>query len=96
VTIDLGALETARFVRFSVTDTGEGIPEEMQARVFEKFRQVESAQAGRPKGSGLGLSICREIVERHGGSVGLESQVGRGSTFSFLLPVSRTETRGHG
>jgi signal transduction histidine kinase len=95
VTVDLGALETARFVRFSVTDTGEGIPEEMQARIFEKFRQVESAQAGRPKGSGLGLSICREIVERHGGSVGLESQAGRGSTFSFLLPVSRTEVEGH-
>jgi signal transduction histidine kinase/pSer/pThr/pTyr-binding forkhead associated (FHA) protein len=91
VTIDLNALRSARFVRFSVTDTGEGIPAEMQCHVFEKFRQVDAAQPGRPRGAGLGLSISREIVERHGGSIAVDSQVGAGSTFSFLLPVAGTE-----
>jgi signal transduction histidine kinase len=89
VTIDLDAMRFARFVRFSVTDTGEGIAPEMQRHIFDKFCQVEEAQAGRPKGSGLGLSISRDIVERHGGSIALESEPGKGSTFSFLLPVSR-------
>ncbi|TDI14211.1 MAG: FHA domain-containing protein, partial [Acidobacteria bacterium] len=87
VTIDLNALRSTRFVRFSVTDTGEGIPPEMQRHIFEKFRQVDAAQSGRPRGSGLGLSICREIVERHGGSIAVESRLGGGSMFSFFLPV---------
>ena len=91
VTIDLNAAQATSFVRFSVADTGDGIPPEMLDTIFEKFRQVDEAQPGRPKGSGLGLSICRQIVEKHGGRMGLESQVGRGSTFSFLLPVSRQE-----
>ena len=91
VTIDLRAAARTRFIRFSVADTGEGIPPQMQRRIFDRFRQVDAAQAGRPKGSGLGLSICREIVERHGGSIAVESQLGRGSTFSFLLPASLTE-----
>ncbi len=93
VTIDLNALLTTRFVRFSVMDTGEGIPLEMQSQIFEKYRQVEAAQSGRPRGSGLGLSICREIVERHAGSIAVASQVGQGSTFSFLLPVSGTDEK---
>jgi len=91
VTIDLNALRSARFVRFSVTDSGEGIPPEMQRHIFEKFRQVDAAQPGRPRGSGLGLSICREIVERHSGSIAVDSQLGEGSTFSFLLPVAGAE-----
>lgn len=87
VTDDPRALP-ARFVRFSVSDTGEGIPEEMQARIFERFYQVAVTRADPPKGSGLGLSICREIVERHGGAISVESRPGMGSTFSFLLPCA--------
>jgi signal transduction histidine kinase len=89
VTIDLDAIQASRYVTFSVADSGEGIPEEMQETIFERFRQVDSAQKGRPRGSGLGLSICREIVERHGGSISVQSRVGSGSTFSFQLPVAR-------
>ena len=89
VTIDLNAVQPASFVKFAVADTGEGIPEELQATIFEKFRQVEAAQGGRPRGAGLGLTICKEIVEGHGGHISLTSQLGRGTTFSFLLPVAR-------
>lgn len=73
--------------RFEVTDTGEGIPPEYQKRVFEKFFRVPGSASG---GAGLGLSISREIVEAHGGEIGLESRPGYGSTFWFTLPRART------
>jgi signal transduction histidine kinase len=70
-------------VRFEVKDTGEGIPSEFRERIFEKFFQVPGATTG---GSGLGLTIAREIVLAHGGKIGVESEVGKGSTFWFTLP----------
>ncbi|HKD43950.1 MAG TPA: ATP-binding protein [Myxococcaceae bacterium] len=73
--------------RFEVTDSGEGIPPEYQKRVFEKFFRVPGSASG---GAGLGLSISREIVEAHGGEIGLESRPGYGSTFWFTLPRART------
>ncbi|MEW6440068.1 MAG: ATP-binding protein [bacterium] len=72
-------------VRFEVSDTGEGILPEFQARVFDRFFRVPGAPA---RGAGLGLSICREVVEAHGGEIGVDSQPGRGSTFWFTLPLS--------
>jgi len=72
-------------MRFEVSDTGEGIPSEFQPRVFDKFFRVPGSSA---QGVGLGLSICREIVEAHDGKIGLESQPGQGSTFWFTLPMS--------
>ncbi len=71
----------------SVTDSGIGIAPDDQAKVFEKFKQVGDTLTDRPKGTGLGLPICKEIVEYHGGRIWVESEIGKGSTFSFTLPV---------
>jgi signal transduction histidine kinase len=72
-------------VRFSVADTGTGIPRAYLDRIFERFVQVPGARSG---GAGLGLSIARQIVEEHGGRIAVQSEPGKGSTFSFTLPVS--------
>lgn len=71
----------------SIADTGIGIAPEDQAKVFEQFGQAGDTLTDKPRGTGLGLPICREIVEHHGGRLWLESEVGRGSTFSFSLPL---------
>ncbi len=70
----------------SVTDTGLGIAEVDQPKVFEKFKQVGDTLTNKPQGTGLGLPICKEIVEYHGGRIWVESMLGQGSTFSFALP----------
>ncbi|MEX1169676.1 MAG: HAMP domain-containing sensor histidine kinase, partial [Chloroflexota bacterium] len=77
-------------VLVSVTDTGVGIAPEDHARVFEQFGQAGDTLTDKPRGTGLGLSICREIVEHHGGRLWLESELGRGSRFSFTLSVPAT------
>ncbi len=71
----------------SVSDTGMGIAEADQPRVFEQFTQVGDTLTGKPLGTGLGLPICKQIVERHGGRLWVESVVGSGSTFAFTLPI---------
>jgi signal transduction histidine kinase len=73
-------------IEVSVTDTGVGIAPEDQALVFEEFRQVGSDHARKAEGTGLGLALTRKFVELHGGSIRLQSAVGRGSTFTFTLP----------
>jgi signal transduction histidine kinase len=75
-------------VVLSIQDTGIGISNADQAHVFRRFRQVGNILTDKPKGTGLGLPICKEIVERHGGHIWVESKPGIGSTFSFSLPVS--------
>ena len=72
----------------SVIDTGLGISVADQPKVFEKFKQVGDTLTDKPQGTGLGLPICKEIIEHHGGRIWLESAVGAGSNFSFSLPVS--------
>jgi NtrC-family two-component system sensor histidine kinase KinB len=72
-------------VAFSVTDTGAGIPREYLSRIFEPFVQVPNAAPG---ASGLGLTIARRIVEAHGGNVAVQSEPGRGSTFTFTIPIA--------
>jgi DNA-binding response OmpR family regulator len=76
-------------VELSVTDTGGGIDVADQAAVFEKFKQVGDTLTNKPKGTGLGLPICRQIVTAHGGTIGVESAIGKGSTFRVLLPLGR-------
>jgi PAS domain S-box-containing protein len=74
-------------VCISIIDTGIGIAPEDQPKVFEKFRQVGDTLTDKPKGTGLGLPICKQIVEHHNGKIWVESEPGKGSRFSFLLPT---------
>jgi signal transduction histidine kinase len=74
-----------------IADTGVGIAPEDQDKVFEQFGQAGDTLTDKPRGTGLGLPICREIVEHHGGRLWLESVLGRGSTFSFSLPLDVAE-----
>jgi len=81
--------ETHETVRFSVQDTGIGIPRERQAAVFERFTQVDSSITRYYGGSGLGLTISKELVEAMGGEIGLDSSPGVGSTFWFTVPLEK-------
>jgi hypothetical protein len=76
----------SRFVQFSVSDTGRGIHPENLERIFDRLYQEQNAVSNR-KGLGLGLAICEELVEQHGGRIWAESELGKGSVFSFVLPV---------
>ncbi|MGV3722760.1 MAG: hybrid sensor histidine kinase/response regulator [Actinomycetota bacterium] len=87
ITISARAGDCGDVVRFSVRDTGEGIPREAFSRIFEKFGQVETRQAGQRNSTGLGLTFCKMAVEAHGGTIWLESEIGRGSKFSFTIPL---------
>jgi len=79
-------------VRVSVTDTGTGISEQDQAKLFQAFSQVDDSPTRKTGGTGLGLSICQHLVNMHGGRIWVESVVGKGSTFHFTLPFYRMET----
>jgi signal transduction histidine kinase len=74
-------------IEVSVADTGPGIPKENLALIFEKFRQAPLKDSAKIKGTGLGLAIVKHIITAHGGRVWAESQPGKGSTFTFLLPA---------
>jgi len=76
------------YVIIEVSDTGIGIPEAEQYKVFEKFNQIGVTLTNKPKGTGLGLAICKHIVESHGGRIFFVSKPGTGSTFTFTLPIA--------
>ncbi|WP_460809446.1 sensor histidine kinase [Microlunatus endophyticus] len=73
-------------IDFTVRDQGRGVPEDKLEQIFERFEQVDSSDGREMGGSGLGLSISRSIVERHGGRIWAESPYGSGATFHFTLP----------
>lgn len=75
-------------VRFAVTDTGIGIPEDMHGNLFEDFVQIDTPLQKRLRGTGLGLSLCKRFAELLGGRVGVDSKPGVGSTFYVIIPVS--------
>ncbi len=75
-------------ILISIIDTGIGLAPADQAKVFEKFKQVGEVMTDKPRGTGLGLPICKQIVEHHGGRLWVDSHLGQGSTFTFTLPLA--------
>jgi PAS domain S-box-containing protein len=81
------AVQIDDFVEVRVADKGRGVPPEYRDVIFERFQQVKSTDATKKGGSGLGLAICKAIVEGHGGTIGVISEEGKGSTFWFRVPL---------
>jgi signal transduction histidine kinase len=76
------------FVEVAVSDTGPGIAPEDQERIFQEFQQAHADTSGmKPEGTGLGLTLAKKFIEMHGGRIWVKSKVGKGSTFTFTLPV---------
>lgn len=88
VTLSVRPSDRERALLFAVADTGEGIPADAFERIFEKFGQVESRMSGRQRSTGLGLTFCKMVVEAHGGRIWVESELQKGSTLSFVIPLS--------
>ncbi len=88
--VTIRAYEDRGFVRFSVEDTGAGIPAEHITNLFDRFYRVPGQE--KQSGVGLGLSIVKEIVEAHGGEVNVRSEQGKGSIFEFSLPLAHSST----
>ena len=86
--ITISALQKENWVEVAVTDTGEGIPDEDLPDIFERFYRVDKSRARATGGSGLGLTIAKGLVEAHGGEIKARSEPGKGSRFSFTIPIS--------
>ena len=76
----------------SVSDTGEGIPENYMTKIFNEFYHLRSTNKSAKKGSGLGLAISKRIVDAHNGRIWVDSTIDQGSTFTFSLPLSRQQS----
>ncbi len=91
--VRVSVTRTDRVIKVAVSDTGPGIPELQQARLFGKFEQLDASTTRRHGGTGLGLAICRELCELMGGSIAMKSAPGQGSTFLVSLPLERLGDR---
>lgn len=85
-TITISSVPTGGYVELRVADQGRGIPGQFKDVIFERFRQVKTTDATQKGGTGLGLAICKAIVEQHGGTIGVESEEGKGSMFWLRIP----------
>jgi PAS domain S-box-containing protein len=86
-TVTVVAQETTKWLEVKVIDHGRGIPEHYQSLLFQRFQQVETADSRKKGGTGLGLAICKGIIEQHGGTIGVDSEEGKGSEFWFRIPL---------
>ena len=93
--MDVDAVSSDGVVEISVSDTGIGIAPEDQETIFEEFRQVGTDYAQKREGTGLGLTLTRKFVELHGGKIWVESELGKGSRFTFTLPVTMKNITHH-
>ncbi len=75
-------------MEFKIRDEGKGIPAAFKDKIFDRFEQVELDDARVKGGSGLGLAICKAIIEEHKGTIGVQSEEGKGSTFWFRIPLN--------
>jgi signal transduction histidine kinase len=79
-------------VAVEISDTGIGVPQEEQARIFEEFYRASNARQMQPEGDGLGLSLVKRVVEMHAGTINFSSHVGSGTTFRIVLPLESSRT----
>ena len=84
---------TSHEYQISISDTGIGIPKAAQYWIFSKFRQVEEPLTRQQSGAGLGLPLAKEFIEAQGGRIWLVSEIGKGSTFYFTLPIFKEESK---
>jgi signal transduction histidine kinase len=89
--ISLKIFKEGDFVKFEIKDTGQGIPKENFKSIFSRFYQVDSSMTRKVGGSGLGLSICKGLVEGMNGKIGFDSELGKGSTFYFTIPIIKSQ-----
>jgi len=92
--VDGDGREGSDWVCFEIEDTGVGISREDQDRIFERFQQIDGSSARRADGTGLGLAITRHLVQMHGGTIGVRSKLGEGSTFVVRIPIGLQEVGG--
>jgi len=85
--VEIGVAHAGNELVYRVSDTGIGIPKDELENVFKEFRQVDATVTREYGGTGLGLSITKKFVEMHGGRIWVESEIGKGSTFSFAVPL---------